>query len=520
MLGTSAPVKPGMKLDSSAEVENTQVAETEQSFTFVPVLGPKASRRQRELVRSSAISHASRVSHPRRRKNMVRKRHEEICRICFTAMHAGKCPYDHDHASQRSSRILQAWKGNSDPFSSQSIVITPRVNEAIGFHQRFVFEAKFGLRPSAITAILMNYTQTDPLSFRHILLSDSCFGTTHIFHTMTLMAHFCEGLDRELLVLKGQSIEILRLATAKEQDLKGIRLLRSSIYHMFAAAAWTGDELGMLIHGAAFSKTTSGTDDRRYLATMFHMHSVRVLKLLLEATLTRRPLVQTQTEPIHTVPSTTSDDVDDNLDESVIEHPSSGFFTALREAWRIRKHHNRRLTTSAWLGLSSEADAISSLRSSRASNSSRTLVEQDPRSFHDRQMLAIVVYQYESLLAGELSFTIYLLNPGQNMTDILRIVVENGWQHGSRNVILFSCLVGALAESGVHETDVQSPRVQGPEMLGGWFCRRLVGLTGGWKWAEVWEVSEKFLPLEVVLEDGEEWFRRVRAAVNESGGLL
>jgi len=472
---------------------------SKQDITFLPILETGETQRQKEIARSIARSHASRVSHARRYPNKRKDQckhhqHQAACRICSPSTSTTKILPQQQY---QSTAFRVKWKGNSDPFDSQAIVVTPRVNEAIYFQDKHIIAALCAEHSESLLSILTNYTKTKPATTRLEILTSSCFATTFIFSTMVLMDQFREGPDIETLVFQRESVKLLRLSIALNN--LDFSLLIASIFHMLTAAVYLRDEIAVNVHGGAFCEMVHKNSDKGYLATSFLIHMRWTSQKDVARSLTKQPFGIASPPP--PMISGKRLPVWNDFDESLARSPFKGHFTAMRQAWSVRK------TGSKCFPFDSESGA--GFRFSTGSPGVDTARPSDAdkvTAFYNNRLLAIVLIQYENLLSGPASWVGYYLAPGQTVPDVVRIAVEQGWQHASKNVILIACLLGALAETQTWTADSKV----------GWCSQKFVGLTGGWKWKEVLRVAEGFLPIEVLIDDGERWFRWVMSVTTES----
>ena len=464
---------------------------SEPSFAFVPFQPPEASHRQRELTKSLARSHARRISHAR--QQVAQHTGEFLTIGCpiwgSNATTACSC---NDRTVKRPKSSLQVWNGNSDPFSSQAVAVTPRVNHVIRFYSDNMIPI-LTEESDSIYATLSRYTNLKPIIVDIVhksgMLQEECFINTFQFAMLALMNRVGGALEQEALVLQGESAKCLRERLAQEHPTSSTHLpLFISILHLLKAAVYAGDEEGIVIHGTALRQAAFRDKEKGFIAIAFFTHSLRWSSHALERRLTHRSIFAARPKQINIQYRPRPDDFTHItcLDFSVTGGPFAGYFIAIWEAWLLLRHlpPPERMEDRPTSPASATMDPYDRFKH----NGERNQRHQG----YDDEVLAVTLIQYLALLGAE---GVFGTNPFRGSRSILQIlcdILEDNWHHISRGVRIFSCFVGALGEINA----------QGSEI---WFCEQMAEIASGMSQDQILEITNRFLPVDVVLPGGQAW---------------
>lgn len=218
------------------------------SIVFLPGYAPNISQRRKELIKSTALSHAGSAAHRRRRKERKENAPPDA--------HDSRPPRGPTDASpiQGSPRtLLRAWCGNSDPFDVAGVLaLSPRVAEILVFVRTHYLPAPFAAPPHS-GALLTPWVEDHvKAGFKGILTSlqePSC-AQAYVYSAsvgMSRMANADPSLATERIKMKGRALTALRhqfLESGQDQA----RILRSSEY-LFSAAVMDRDATEAKMHG-------------------------------------------------------------------------------------------------------------------------------------------------------------------------------------------------------------------------------------------------------------------------------
>lgn len=222
----------------------------------------KGKQSEQELVRAVALSHAARVSHQKRKE----KEASQLGGPKSVTIATGGRQRKSDKLSRTVvSRIQKRWEeeeeeeervlvgpltilkgGNSDPFRSLAIAVTPRVNEILSFFKN-----------SFLPAIYQSDSETHYRSFsadsawdiHRTTLYAECSAHSFVLIALTLMANVatCQALETEKLVVKGKLLKSLRVRIRDSAETDPAVL--DSVMFLFAAEIFAGNFAHATMHG-------------------------------------------------------------------------------------------------------------------------------------------------------------------------------------------------------------------------------------------------------------------------------
>lgn len=199
---------------------------TREKILFLRTIPIGSSRREQELTRSTALSHAAKVSHRRRKEKEKSQIQPEPLTL------AGPVT------------ILQG--GNSDPFESLALRVTPRVNEVISFVRDYFLPASYVTdSPAWIRAFGADKEWFDSVA----VLRDECCARAFMLTYITIISNLTRNgeLNLEKLDLKSKSAVTLR-ARIQESPVGDASVLTSVLF-LFAAETFAGNHFEATIHG-------------------------------------------------------------------------------------------------------------------------------------------------------------------------------------------------------------------------------------------------------------------------------
>jgi hypothetical protein len=330
-----------------------------------------------------------------------------------------------------------------------------------------------------------------------------------MFATLSLMNRFCEGkgLVKEISALHVKSIRELRLAMAESFEASGNVAVLNSIFQFLKAAVYAEDTADAGLHSAALCRLAFNGNTKGHLYVAFLTVAIWRCMMLSSRSLTAHsrnrispmsggsecdvPLSQ----PFRTVA----------LDEGVNRGPYRGYYIAIWQAWLARQDPNPSICTG--VNVEFEAMRYLFLPEKVDQDGSPSAIHSTAQSVADNHICAISLNQYCGMLGGEAVFSTRAFRGDRPILDILQTAISDGWSIASRNVLLFSCCLGALVETEREE--------------GCWFYQRIVSLSMGMSWRDIKSISDGFLPLEPLLPDSldwEVWFRLVRTRAAHPSG--
>jgi hypothetical protein len=199
---------------------------TREKILFLRTIPVGRSRREQELARSAALSHAAKVSH-RRKKEKEKSQTQQESLIVGGPL-----------------TILPG--GNSDPFESLAVRVTPRVNEVISFVRDYFLPASYVTdSPAWIRAFGADKEWLDSVA----VLRDECCARAFMLTYTTIIANLTRSdeLNLEKLNLKGKSSVALRARIQKSPE--GDAPVLTSMLFLFAAETFAGNHFEATIHG-------------------------------------------------------------------------------------------------------------------------------------------------------------------------------------------------------------------------------------------------------------------------------
>ena len=145
--------------------------------------------------------------------------------------------------------ILQ--KGNSDPFESSAVRVTPEIAEIMCFFKDYYLPTSYGTDAKAWFRPYGAHKQwCDTVA---LLNSRSC-GPAFLLTQATLMANLSQSRSRkaELLSLKGDSFKALRSSIAAQGD-GDINVINGVVF-LFAAEVFAGNVVEAILHGKTLQR--------------------------------------------------------------------------------------------------------------------------------------------------------------------------------------------------------------------------------------------------------------------------
>jgi hypothetical protein len=497
---------------------------------FVPLLPHGTSQRDKELVRSQALSHAARVHH-RRRQARGRRTRQSACATC-----GGVCP---SPCQQYRQTVLVGWLGNSDPFDARAIAVTPRVNEIIYFYQSYWLPASYG--PGSSMGQMAGYLKGSPQQESpsvHLgteILDDICCANAFLFAHLTLMNRFNGFFDDEAEVLGTKSLSLLRLRMAQMTAASASAVVKS-ILMLFAAAVFAEDGIAVRVHGDALTQFIIPDRGKATVSMSFLTHNIWLNAQLLAPQLGAPPAnhsIALAPAPTPTPPSDLPRKVSrvdsgfalsttdlpfhptsiSPLDESVSAEPLRSFFLRIRTDWAMRDdpnhstfHPHNHNTSQHPLTLPSTIHTINANASDTANplpTTTTATTPSDSETFTQNQrVLTTTLIQYVTLLGldaivgAQGSF----IN-GSRPVDLMRSAVLEAWGIASWGVLVFSCYVGGISELQTQDEEGQEREKEEKQ----WFTARLARLASGLSWEDVKGVLDRFLPTDPLQPHGSEW---------------
>ncbi|KAH0848376.1 hypothetical protein AYO21_04403 [Fonsecaea monophora] len=236
-------------------------------ITFLPVLARGSSQRERELYQATARSHAARLSHKWRKLKLSDQDNANHQRQHIgeesQPTGASETAWNQALVSPNLVSILQ--KGNSDPFNSLAIHVTPRVNQILTFFKHgylpMIYPAFMGSE-DAIRRIeaLQNQEYRDGV----LALRLECSARALLFINVAFMIKVSphQGLEDEALLLKHQSIKALRRELVKGSVAQAQSLVLDSVSMLFRGALIAGDLDEAGLHANTLRKLLEQKYDR------------------------------------------------------------------------------------------------------------------------------------------------------------------------------------------------------------------------------------------------------------------
>ncbi|KAH8799806.1 hypothetical protein F5884DRAFT_811286 [Xylogone sp. PMI_703] len=156
-----------------------------------------------------------------------------------------------EHAEGRLARvepqtILQ--RGNSDPFESLPITVSPQVNRVVSFFREAYLPATYATKTSLYYRSLGRDGQwSDAVSALRVEICGKAF----LCAFLTVMARLSppDALEREVLDIKGQSYKALRAQISNNRDYRDDTSILNCILYLYAAETFAGNFAEASIHG-------------------------------------------------------------------------------------------------------------------------------------------------------------------------------------------------------------------------------------------------------------------------------
>jgi hypothetical protein len=243
----------------------------QDKFAFIPGLPLRTSPRDQELVRATALSHTARVNHQRRKAREALQHAKQgsllspISRALVQAQSHGlhkksgpasktkDKPQEEQEYVNITGPLTILRKGNSDPFKSLAIAVTPRVNQVISF-------VKDVYLPAFYVTDTTTDTMTDTKFYRSIaahnewdedimVLSAESSAQSFIYAFLTAMGKFShnDAFATDIYIAQRRSYNTLQARIQKYPH--GDPVVLSSTIFLFAAEIFAGNIIQTTIHG-------------------------------------------------------------------------------------------------------------------------------------------------------------------------------------------------------------------------------------------------------------------------------
>jgi len=199
---------------------------TNEKILFLRTVPIGSSRREKELVHSAALSHAARVLHRRKKEKEKLQAQKESLAIVGPVT------------------ILR--EGNSDPFESLALTVTPKVNEVMSFVRDYFLPASYVTEaPAWIRTFGADKEWYDSVETLH----NECCARAFMLTYTTIIANLVRSdeLNFEKLNLKHESSVTLRAVIRKSPQ--GDLAILTSVLFLFAAETFGGNLFEATIHG-------------------------------------------------------------------------------------------------------------------------------------------------------------------------------------------------------------------------------------------------------------------------------
>lgn len=207
-------------------------------------------KRDQELVRAAALSHAAKVSHQKRKAREAKNKDVIL---------AGRQPITGAQHRERSGEgqklseivlgpltILK--RGNSDPFQAVAITVTRRVNEILSFFRNSFLPAMY---QSDSETHYRSFSADSAWDLHRTTLYEECSGHAFVLIGLSIMGQVTnpesDALETEKLVLKGKLFSSLRGRMEKSADTD--KAVLDSVMFLFAAEGIAGNFAQATMHG-------------------------------------------------------------------------------------------------------------------------------------------------------------------------------------------------------------------------------------------------------------------------------
>ena len=239
--------------NQSGEHDGMAMTSVENQFVFVQALPLGRSRKEQELERAKARSHAAKAVHLRI-DSKDRPPQSPVLAVAKTNTFARKVLRQQHKTPQLIPSYLSLLRGNSDPFGASAIPITPRVN-ALMTHNRETYLVAFRRDMRA---------EDQSTEWRQIvgLLNDECTAYALLACTAAAMAPIGHQrsnpeLSMEALVYKSKGFRLLRNRIKRgEVDERTV----SAVLCLISAEIFERNVAAASVHVSALARMFRGHD--------------------------------------------------------------------------------------------------------------------------------------------------------------------------------------------------------------------------------------------------------------------
>ena len=211
------------------------------SLVFLPSNTAQRSKKDQEVIQAFARSHAAKAGRPRKAKPRSFVWTKETSR--------STSPEEDEVPSARS--LVQ--RGNSDPFQSFAVSVTPRVTQLLSFYAEKLLPVRYStsMVPSESNNAIVSFRQVEAADdYRSVVavLQDQSSAIGFLLSQLTIMADLADSqaLRVESMKLKARALVYVRaqLEDKVQADLGTIE----SVLLLLNAAVYAGDMLEARLH--------------------------------------------------------------------------------------------------------------------------------------------------------------------------------------------------------------------------------------------------------------------------------
>lgn len=213
------------------------------SLVFLPSNTAQRSKKDQEVIQAFARSHAAKVGRPRKTK-------KPRSYIWTQEISRSTSPEEQDEAPSARSLVQ---RGNSDPFQSFAVSVTPRVTQLLSFYAEKLLPVRYS------TSMIPSVSNDAIVSFRNVEAADDYRSVVAVLHDqsnaigfllsqLTIMADL---VDSQVLRVENMKIKARALKDFKTQLEKTSRPdidTIESILLLLNASVYAGDMLEARLH--------------------------------------------------------------------------------------------------------------------------------------------------------------------------------------------------------------------------------------------------------------------------------
>lgn len=226
-----------------------------KQLVFLPSNTAQRPRKDQEIIQAVARSHAAKIGRPRKPKL---ERPRSYVLTPDTSRSAtpdqqddGYHPIVLSQSSSWARSLVQ--RGNSDPFQSFAIPITPRVSQLLSFYATEILPIKYStcMVPSASNSAIIGFRSVEATDDYHSVLAvlqDESSAVGFLLAQMTAMAELSQTQQhsREAMRFKARALAELKTQIAKP-DRAHTALIESAL-GLLHAAVYAGDIAEARLH--------------------------------------------------------------------------------------------------------------------------------------------------------------------------------------------------------------------------------------------------------------------------------